>query len=370
MKAAVRSGRGLLAVLAFLASGRTSDIPPEDATRQTDLHADAEHLDSTGELSLLQLQTKLRSARADAQVRSASLDGASGHGDEARDIPRVMLMCKGWLDRQHLEVPAGFLAGLSPEQRNDLCSKTLNAAGMQAEVPRLRHCDFAPLRPGERTVYFVRHAEGWHNFLPWSSGGQLWDPPLTPAGEEQARRLSSNPVLAQPLSSDPSARAQLVVVSPMRRTLQTAVLGFNASLPAAEVPWELDPDLQEASSRPCDTLRRPGAVGFLQGLGRGDLAQQYAQLPAECFSKTGRYAEDLRSLRERFGNFTARVLQGAAQRIVVVAHSQVLRIGLGSWVDGTVVGGPLFGLAEARSYALSAEGFYRPLAEASCFPKS
>lgn len=63
-------------------------------------------------------------------------------------------------------------------------------------------------------ITFIRHGQGEHTLsLPGSL--QLEDPSLTEAGKEQARSLST----VFPVTKD-----DLVVVSPVRRTLQTASL--------------------------------------------------------------------------------------------------------------------------------------------------
>jgi broad specificity phosphatase PhoE len=91
-----------------------------------------------------------------------------------------------------------------------------------------------------KRLAFVRHAEGWHNKdareVPNYFEDELglttryWDASLTPEGEAQAQRL------AEHIQRDSSAPFDLVAVSPMTRTLQTASIAFaNAS--GARVPF-------------------------------------------------------------------------------------------------------------------------------------
>lgn len=92
-----------------------------------------------------------------------------------------------------------------------------------------------------KRIYFIRHAEGYHNvgerestlnpkvdiLLEKHSGLKYLDSKLTPKGEEQCLRLKEHIrgetvwQYNKPLSLD------LVVVSPLTRTLQTAVLALG-----------------------------------------------------------------------------------------------------------------------------------------------
>ena len=61
---------------------------------------------------------------------------------------------------------------------------------------------------------------------------KIRDPALTPLGKEQAQKLISDPVLARALVAG-TGRAEAVVVSPLQRTLQTAVIGLGAGTGSA-----------------------------------------------------------------------------------------------------------------------------------------
>merc|ERR1719277_1604469 len=91
----------------------------------------------------------------------------------------------------------------------------------------------------EKTVLLVRHAEALHNA---SQDCRLRDPELTGKGVKQAQELAKGR-LAEGM------RAEVLVVSPMRRTLQTAVLGFAE----AQLPLVCYAGLQETGEMPCDT---------------------------------------------------------------------------------------------------------------------
>lgn len=99
-----------------------------------------------------------------------------------------------------------------------------------------------------KTVWFVRHGEAEHNRL-LSTGKQqeartLRDPGLTPRGFAQAKKLRFNPLLSDALSSKPGSAAELLVLSPMRRTIETGCTAFGAT----QLPVALNPDTQVSHS--------------------------------------------------------------------------------------------------------------------------
>lgn len=96
-----------------------------------------------------------------------------------------------------------------------------------------------PLVPGEKRIHLVRHGQGYHNLLAdvyrevGSDRSQAYlrpevvDPPLTEKGREQARAL-------HPAARD--CAPELVVVSPMVRATQTALIAFEHLL-TTKVPF-------------------------------------------------------------------------------------------------------------------------------------
>ena len=79
---------------------------------------------------------------------------------------------------------------------------------------------------GSKRIHFVRHFEGEHNVAD-ESGFLIPDAALTPKGEQDARLLSND--LAFRGEAGEAELPQLVVASPMRRTMQTAALGFGGT---------------------------------------------------------------------------------------------------------------------------------------------
>lgn len=130
----------------------------------------------------------------------------------------------------------------------------------------LDHRDYSELKLVDRRVWYfvgwhqrnphsVRHAQGLHNLS--HANHHLPDPGLTPLGEDQARSLACSF-----LGADKIGTIELVLASPLRRTIQTALalLASPPCMPAAVdgsggsiqrvVAW---PEVQEASHLPCDT---------------------------------------------------------------------------------------------------------------------
>ena len=117
------------------------------------------------------------------------------------------------------------------ERRNFLLATTLASRALATTSSQLQ------LRPGEatsddeKTIYFVRHAEGYHNKgereLPnWKSDNLGLDPKyrdarLTPAGIAQSEALNKD------LRKRAVPPPELVVVSTLSRTIQTAQTGFK-----------------------------------------------------------------------------------------------------------------------------------------------
>lgn len=104
-----------------------------------------------------------------------------------------------------------------------------------------------------KIIHFVRHAEGHHNVagrddpLLGYLREDLEDASLTEQGVAQCKALRSE-------SCKTVENAQLIVVSPMNRTMQTASISF-AQL-NGKIPWVAIEDLRERTGlHPCDRRR-------------------------------------------------------------------------------------------------------------------
>ncbi|GAA5821739.1 hypothetical protein JCM11251_001000 [Rhodosporidiobolus azoricus] len=103
-------------------------------------------------------------------------------------------------------------------------------------------------------VFLLRHGEAQHNVsppYPPPDHSQL-DPELTSRGITQCSAIPSTyPTFFSSLTPDNT----VILVSPLKRTMQTLLLGFSSLLPASTdkpVKLEILPQLQECGSYPCD----------------------------------------------------------------------------------------------------------------------
>lgn len=140
----------------------------------------------------------------------------------------------------------------------------------------VRPLDGSTPKKGEKVVHLIRHGQGFHNLFSdlWKEFGQkvditdpknpynrpeVLDPPLTAIGRQQAQAL-------QPLTKRLTG-VQLVVVSPLRRAVETSLLAFPHLLHAAESDGGLQDEKkkvflgreechEEVHSNICD-MRRP-----------------------------------------------------------------------------------------------------------------
>lgn len=142
------------------------------------------------------------------------------------------------------------------------------------------------LAPHEKRIFLLRHGQGEHNV------GQNWDlpdPPLTVLGCEQANWWAAEmPKIAQP---------EVVLLSPLTRTLQTGLRAFqNCSTHfevcrhARELPFHIkcnQPNqdltavrhLLESEPRGHEILALDGEKSHTGNLGTGDLQEGFTDLP-------------------------------------------------------------------------------------------
>ena len=186
---------------------------------------------------------------------------------------------------------------------------------------------------GSKSVWFVRHGQSEANVLFYAGkvkdARAIRDPGLSAVGIEQARAVPTayETVLGSALSLEPAKeQIDLLVISPMRRTIQTAMHAFGDWVVAraaagSPVPIVLAPDIQETGDVLCDTGRPASEV-------RAEFEAAYPCLPFDTLpedwcQKEGLYAHTGDALATRFRKFT-RWLQGRPERnVLVVAHHNV-----------------------------------------------
>jgi broad specificity phosphatase PhoE len=122
------------------------------------------------------------------------------------------------------------------------------------------HQEGMALSSGSKVVHLIRHGQGFHNLLGdlWKDFGQqvditapdnpynrpeVFDPPLTAIGRKQAAALQEH--------TRDLENVELIVVSPLRRAIETALLACAHLTPEAyhsdrpAVPFVGHPDLHE-----------------------------------------------------------------------------------------------------------------------------
>ncbi|CAI6325460.1 unnamed protein product [Periconia digitata] len=168
-------------------------------------------------------------------------------------------------------------------------------------------------------ISIVRHAQGYHNL---TRDYTLHDPLLTPLGKEQCATLSS--------VYPHHATADLVLASPLRRTVQTASYSFGPTLARDEVPFVLVPELQEVANSGADTgtdaeildktyeeMFKGEDLGFdLQKIDRSRVKEGWN-------SKTGYWEYTHEALANRARDFRNWVFQRPEKHILVVTHGAI-----------------------------------------------
>ncbi|WFC94582.1 hypothetical protein MBRA1_001215 [Malassezia brasiliensis] len=151
-------------------------------------------------------------------------------------------------------------------------------------------------------IYLTRHAQAEHNV---EDDYSIPDAPLTDLGKRQAARLPG-------LTPELQQTAQVILSSPLRRTLQTVSLGFADAVDRLGGHTEVVclPQLQARE-----------VLEAHPEFARFDLSN----LTPEWTSKQGFYAADHDSLNARAKWIRQYLLERPEEHIVLVAHGDILR---------------------------------------------
>jgi broad specificity phosphatase PhoE len=160
-------------------------------------------------------------------------------------------------------------------------------------------------------IHIIRHGQALHNV---EHGYPHRDPPLTEAGQSATKHINLG------LAANPD----LVLISPMTRTIQTAINAFpfllsnSPSLPDQErhkprVEVQIWPSLREAHDAICNKcLSRASLSHKFPSFDFSECPEEWDSLPPHSVEAATKRAEDVRQrLKE---------LSGKCRNIVVVTH--------------------------------------------------
>jgi broad specificity phosphatase PhoE len=188
-----------------------------------------------------------------------------------------------------------------------------------------------------RSVHFIRHAEGYHNA---EQDEGIPDPDLTPKGREQCEHLAK----IFPYFD----RIDVVCASPIRRTIQTALIGMEPYLQSGKHKILSLPLAQESSSDPANT---PSDIQRLEKE-YGNVVDFHRCLDTYTDFNTneGRWASDVASLDARALELRRFLRDREEDEIVVVSHGDFMHhVTRDMNEDGTQAKGD-WENAEFRSY--------------------
>ena len=167
-------------------------------------------------------------------------------------------------------------------------------------------------------VHCVRHAQGYHNLS--VANHSMPDPSLTPFGEEQCGQLKEN--------FPHHNSVELLVASPLRRTIYTALNAFTPELERG-MPIIALPEAQEIADVPCDT-----------GTDAEELKEEFKGKPVDLSRiekgwniKTGRWAPTAGALEKRARETRQWLKARPEKEIVLVTHGGFLHYFTEDWSD-------------------------------------
>ncbi|OWZ35271.1 hypothetical protein C356_05106 [Cryptococcus neoformans c45] len=171
-------------------------------------------------------------------------------------------------------------------------------------------------RPSEKRIHLTRHAQAEHNV---ADDYTIADAPLTTLGQEQSRQLN------EATKNGVQKTAELLVTSPLRRPLETMLLGYPELKSRLEKSGKhviLLDILQEVGPYPCDTPTHP--ISALKASNGGIFSSlDFSALSPDYASKEGIFAPANGVARAKLVRKWLR--ERPEREIVVVAHGDILR---------------------------------------------
>ena len=170
------------------------------------------------------------------------------------------------------------------------------------------------------SLHSRRHAQGFHNVAGEANysdykNEKFEDAYLTPKGEAQCAALNSSCI-----ESAVGITSELLVVSPMRRTLSTAMCSFPGFV--QKIPWLAHETLREtAGMHPCD--RRRPISEHAESYPNVDFSLIDENEDPLYYLQEGRESDE--SVTERAHSFFIWLASRKEKEIIVVTHSAFLK---------------------------------------------
>ncbi|KAK2735014.1 hypothetical protein FQN57_001390 [Myotisia sp. PD_48] len=188
-------------------------------------------------------------------------------------------------------------------------------------------------------IHCVRHAQGFHNLN--IANHVMQDPLLTPQGELQCTHLRAN----FPYHSD----IELVVASPLRRTIYTALLTFEKPIKERGLKIVALPELQETSDVPCDV--GSDLADLRKEVEEKDLPVDLSLIPEDWNDKTqDKWAANSPSITARAREARRWLKERPEKEIAIVSHGGFLHYFTEDWQDSTLYQGTGWANTEFRTY--------------------
>ncbi|KAK0617553.1 histidine phosphatase superfamily [Immersiella caudata] len=151
--------------------------------------------------------------------------------------------------------------------------------------------------------------------------GHIPDPELSELGQRQCRDLRKNLMGKIPKEFD----VGLIVVSPMIRTIQTALLAFGGLIEKG-IPIQAHAGWQENSEKPCDT---GSSLDKLKALfPQVDFSHVDPVFPDKTSPAGAKYAHTKQAIVRRAQDSLRELYNRPEKFIIVVSHSGFLRRGV------------------------------------------
>ncbi|PLB48694.1 phosphoglycerate mutase family protein-like protein, partial [Aspergillus steynii IBT 23096] len=177
------------------------------------------------------------------------------------------------------------------------------------------------------TLYVIRHAQGEHNV---NDSHHLRDALLTETGKAQCKELQEK----FPHLED----IEVILASPLRRTIQTAAFTFTPELGKRQVPVILVPKAQEISGLRCDIGHEASVMKSEAPKLIADAAPAWDATNLDITfvdeswnSKQGIYAPNLTAVRQRAADMRNWIYNRPEKHIALVNHRGFLHYLTEDW---------------------------------------